>query len=151
MLAGAGGLLLLVFMFALDWYGGASRSGGSVNGWQALASLRWLLLVTIAVALWLVFAQTSRRAPAVPVTLSVIVAVLGILSTLALVYRVLIDPPAHRQAGAYLGLLAALGIAVAGWLSMRQEGIASQDERTDIPIVRPGPSRDPRISGDARS
>src|SRR5207237_9334281 len=58
--AGASAALLLVFMFALPWYGltsnlseTASHEGAptSWNGWNGLLSLRWLLLVTIVAAL----------------------------------------------------------------------------------------------------
>jgi hypothetical protein len=55
-----------------------------------------------------------------------------------LIYRVLIDPPPHEQAGAYLGLLSAVALAYGGYLSLRQEGIAPTDAPTEIPVVRPG-------------
>jgi cytochrome bd-type quinol oxidase subunit 2 len=137
MLAGASAVLLAIFMVGGKWYGGAGRTGGSLTGWQALTNLRWLLLVTILAAVGLVFAQVSRRAPAVPVTMSLIVMLLGIVTVVALIFRVLIDPPPHQQAGAYLGLLSALGIALGGYFSLRQEGIARRDAPNDIPIVRP--------------
>ena len=137
MLAGASAVLLTIFMVGGKWYAGSGRTGGSLTGWQALTDLRWLLLVAILSAVGLVFTQASRRAPAVPVTMSLIVMLLGIVVVVALIYRVLINPAPHQQAGAYLGLLSALGIAVGGYLSLRQEGIARRDERRDIPIVRP--------------
>ena len=63
---------------------------------------------------------------------------LGIVIVVALIYPSPDRPAADiEQAGAYLGLLSALGIAVGGYLSLRQEGVARQDERRDIPIVRP--------------
>ena len=134
LLAGAGGVLLLVFMLAVTWYGHGPRSR---SGWEALVDLRWLLAVTIAAAFGLVFAQATRRAPAVPSTMSMTVTILGVLSVLALIYRVLINPPAHEQAGAFLGLISAVALACGGYLSLRQEGIARRDEPTDIPVVRP--------------
>jgi hypothetical protein len=137
LLAGAGAVLLLVFMLALPWYGGAGRTGGSLTGWEALTNLRWLLVVTIAAALFLVFVQVTRRAPAIPVTTSMFVAILGLIGALALVYRVLINPGSHEQVGAYLGLVAAIGIAGGGYWSMRQEGISPKDAPADIPVVRP--------------
>ncbi len=137
MLAGASAVLLAIFMVGGKWYASAGSTAGSVTGWQALTDLRWLLLVAILAAVGLVFTQASRRAPAVPVTMSLIVMLLGIVAVVALIYRVLINPPPHLQAGAYLGLLSALGIAVGGYLSLRQEGVAHWDEPRDIPIVRP--------------
>ncbi|MBV8947981.1 MAG: hypothetical protein JO046_14290 [Solirubrobacterales bacterium] len=130
MLAGAGAVLLVVFLLAGPW-------AGSRSGWELLVSLRWLLALTIAAAFGLVLAQASRRAPAVPVTMSLLVTVLGAISALALIYRVLINPPAHQHAAAYLGLLSAIGLAYGGYLSMRKEGIADRDAPQDIPVVRP--------------
>jgi hypothetical protein len=134
-LAGVGAVLLLVFMLAVPWYG---QGDHSLTGWQALTILRWLMSVTIACALALTITQATRRSPAVPATLSVIVTVLGLLTVLALIYRVLIDAPADEQAGAYLGLLSALVLAYGGYASLRQEGIATRDARSDIPVIRPG-------------
>jgi uncharacterized membrane protein YoaK (UPF0700 family) len=138
LLAGASAVLLAILMVGVTWYGAASGNGGSRTGWQALTDLRWLLLVTIVAAVALVVVQASHRAPALPVTMSLVVMLLGIVTVLALVYRVLISPPPHQEVGAWLGLLSALGITVGGYLSLRQEGIARRDERRDIPIVRPG-------------
>jgi type II secretory pathway component PulM len=130
-LAGAGAVLLLVFLLAGKW-------AGSRSGWEALPSLRWFLALTIAAVVGLILTQATRRAPAVPVTMSLIVAVLGALSVLALIYRVLINPPDHQHAAAYLGLLSALALAYGGYLSLREEGIARRDAPAEIPVVRPG-------------
>ncbi|MFZ0383412.1 MAG: hypothetical protein WCD11_29320 [Solirubrobacteraceae bacterium] len=139
-LAGVGAVLLLVFMLAVKWYGHGDHS---LTGWQALTNLRWLVIVTIACALALTITQATRRSPAVPATLSVIVTVLGLITVLALIYRVLIDPLADEQVGAYLGLLSALVLAYGAYASLRQEGIATRDAPADIPVIRPG--------GDSRS
>jgi hypothetical protein len=137
-LAGASAVLLAILMVGGKWYGSASRTGGSLTGWQAHTDLRWLLLVTIVAAAGLVFTQATLRAPALPVTMSLVVMLLGIVTVLALIFRVLIDPPPHEQAGAYLALLSAIGIAFGGYFSLRQEGVARRDAPTNIPIVRPG-------------
>lgn len=129
-LAGAGAVLLVVFLLAGDW-------AGSRSGWEVLVSLRWLLALTIAAAFGLVLVQATRRAPAVPVTMSLFVTVLGAISVLAILYRVLISPPAHEHVPAYLGLLSAIGLAYGGYLSMRKEGIAARDAPQEIPVVRP--------------
>lgn len=134
-LATTAAVLLLVFTFAGKWYGTGSHAR---TGWQALTDLRWLVVVTVAVAFLLTIAQATRRAPAVPVTLSMVVTVIGLVNVLALIYRVLISHPGHEQAGAYLALLSAIGVAYGGFLSLRQEGVARRDAPTDIPLVRPG-------------
>jgi hypothetical protein len=135
LLAATGAVLLLVFLIAGKWYG---HGGRSRTGWAALTNLHWLLAVTIAAAFGLMLTQLIRRAPAVPVTMSMIVTVLGLISVLALIYRVLINPPAHEQGGAFLGLASAIALAYGGYLSLRQEGIARRDGPRDIPVVRPG-------------
>ena len=134
-LAGVGAVLLLVFMLAVKWYGHGEHS---LTGWQALTNLRWLVIITIACALALTFTQATRRSPAVPATLSVIVTVLGLITVLALIYRVLIDPLADEQVGAYLGLLSALVLAYGAYASLRQEGIATRDAPSEIPVIRHG-------------
>jgi hypothetical protein len=151
-IAGVGGVLLLVFMFALDWYGlGAKLAQGHAglpgatawDGWQELPVVRWLLLVTALSAILLAYFQATRAAPALPVALSVIVTVLGVLSTIALIVRVLIAVPAlpatgslDRLTGAYLGLAAAFAIACGGFASMRQEGGSDPATLGEIETLR---------------
>jgi hypothetical protein len=146
-IAGAGGLLLLGFLVLTSWYRVRSVRGASTTftGWQMLTASRWLVLVTIIVGLSLPYFQLTRRAPAIPVILSVIVTVLAAVTTLVLLYRVLINMPGTDgltdvRLGAYLGLLSALGIAVGGFLSVREEGIAPGDAPAEIPTVRAGGS-----------
>lgn len=144
---GTSAVVLLASMFWLKWYAlndvlartaatlGFSRS---VNGWHGLTSLRWLVLVTVLCALALVCFQASRRAPAIPVSLSVIVTVLSLLTVLALFYRVVIDVPGDqaRKAGAWLGLASAAALLYGAFLSLRTEGIAQRDGPTEIETVR---------------
>ncbi|MGI8714994.1 MAG: hypothetical protein ACR2NR_17795 [Solirubrobacteraceae bacterium] len=116
-LAGVGGLALLVFLFVLNWL----RSGGhNRHGWAAIPVLRWFLLVAALAALALAVTQATSRSPAVPVSLSVIVTVLGGLGTLLLIIRLLTTSDG-LCAGAFLGLVAVAGIAVGGFASMRRE------------------------------
>jgi hypothetical protein len=147
--AGLGGLVLLFSLFVTTWYGttgpisptaallGASTS---YNGWHALTDLRWLILITGALAIALAYFQATRRAPAIPVTLSVIVSVLALLTVLFLIYRVLINVPGpdsviDRKAGAYLGLISSLAILYGGFASLRQEGTLPSDGPAEIPTV----------------
>lgn len=151
LIAGGSGVLLLIFLFALKWYAvGASLSPTLANlgratswtGWSGLNHLRWFLLLTILAALALAFFQAAQRAPAIPVALSVIVTVLGVLSVLALIYRVVINPPSGsdvgQRPGAYLGLVAAAGIAYGGYRSMRAEAGTDLGPRGQIETVRIG-------------
>jgi hypothetical protein len=135
-IAGGSALALLVFLFVPEWYAlkgtfapTAANLGyhPSWNGWWGLAGVRYLALVTILVAFALVYFQAANRAPAVPVTLSMITTVLGVATLIAVLYRVLAGPPTDgslldQQAGAWLGLLASIGIAYGGFASLREEG-----------------------------
>jgi hypothetical protein len=148
-IAGISGLLLLVFMFALRWYQTKGVSDPTaallgfgvapLNGWDGLTTVRWLMLITGVLALALLWTQATRRAPAVPVTLSLFVMLLGGLTTLVLIYRVLINPPGgaliEQKAGPYLALAAAIGVAYGGYASLRQEGIAPSDGPQEIETV----------------
>jgi hypothetical protein len=116
-LAGASAVALLVFLFALNWL---TVGGHNLHGWVAIPVLRWLLLVTALTALMLTFTQATRPGPALPVSLSTVVTVLGALSTLLLTIR-LLTTSAGLCPGALLGLLAAIGIMVAAFDSLRRE------------------------------
>src|SRR5438270_62812 len=125
---GLGSVVLAVLLFGVGWYGLAGEAGrtasalgvsGSISGWDALPTLRWLVLVTILVGLGLAYFQAARAAPALPVSLSVIVTVLAILTALCLIYRVLISVPGpdslfDAQAGAYLALACSLLLIYGG-------------------------------------
>lgn len=147
------GVLLAAFTFLLKWYGPsgvlsptASTLGvTSVDGWNGLTSLRWLILLTILAALALGFLQAGRRTPAWPAMLSMFTMLLGGITALALIYRVLINPPGagdlvSQKAGAYLAIVAALGIACGGYISLREEGIAEGDAVPveDVKLPSPG-------------
>jgi hypothetical protein len=116
-LAGASALALLIFLFALNWL---TFSGHNRHGWEAIPVLRWVLLVTALTALVLAFTQATRSGPALPVSLSVIVTVLGALSGLLMIAR-LLTTSAGLCVGAFLGLLAVIGIAAGGFDSLRRE------------------------------
>ena len=127
-------LALLVCLLAIKWYRYAG--GVSLNGWHGLTHVRWLAVVAIVASLALAWLQATRRSPALPVTVSMIVTSLGGLLLLVLIYRVLINAPASREGGSFIGLAAAAGIFFGGYASMRTEGISSKDEPAEIETVR---------------
>jgi hypothetical protein len=141
---GAGAVVLLAAMLLLPWYtltlsshppGPIFLIPEQVDGWNGLHASHWLLLVTVLVALAAVFLQAQRRAPALPVTFAVFASILGGVSTIWLVVRVLIDPPGGRGIGGWIGLLGAAAIAYGGYASVRMEGIARVDAPTEIPTI----------------
>jgi hypothetical protein len=138
--AGVSAVLLFIFMF-FDWFGvEISGEGGSVSfgsgaggsAWDALDFIPIVLVVTIVIALVNVFLRLSDSEYEPPVSMNVVVAVLGGLSTLLILFRI-IDPPgfgtfggvsvdATLEFGIFLGLLTAIGIAFGGYRAMQEEG-----------------------------
>jgi hypothetical protein len=110
-------------------------------GWTGRRRLpvgRWLSLATAASALALPYAQATRRGPALPVALSVVVTTLGGATVVGLLGRVLVGARASSTLpGVYFGLLAALTTAGGGYWSMRQESgtdLAAFDELETITL-----------------
>jgi hypothetical protein len=147
-IVGGGAVVLAVALFLLSWYGVRSPltqtaslgTRTSYTGWESLSHVRWLVLITIIVGLALVWLQGTRPSPAWPVAFSVIAAVFALITTLALIYRVVINVPGEdslleAKAGAYVALAAAVAMVYGGYASMRKEGIAERDARTDIETV----------------
>lgn len=141
LIVGATALALLALMFLLPWYG-PTRAGlsgtGTVNGFHGLTHLRWLLLVTIAAGLVLVFVQATRPAPALPASMSVIVLVLAIPTSVWLIFRVLVDVPSFTEAkpAAYVGLGLALALTYGAYRSLREEDRPDPAREAAIPTVR---------------
>jgi hypothetical protein len=134
-IAGGGGGALIAALF-LDWYGGRSA-------WRALAALDVVLATLALVPLALVVVQATRRSPAVPVALSVLTVPAGALAVLLVAYRIA-DPPASGplgevHGGAWLGLAAAVIVAVGGYRSMRVERIPGVRAPTVQSLPAPPP------------
>ncbi len=128
-------LALLVVMFATEWYGVAGVPDPSAvrpavstaeNAWHGLTVTRWVLLATIVASVGAVVLHASQRQHGNKTDTSLVVAALGGLSAILLVYRVLIVLPAptrvvDQKLGAFLGLLCALGIAWGGYEAIREQ------------------------------
>jgi hypothetical protein len=146
--AAGGAIVLLAALFLVPWFrvaapGGVGSRAGlrvSLDGWQALTTTRWVLLLTIAACLLLVLLTVSRRAPAIPAVSSMVTCVLGGVSLLVLVYRIVDHPGLESRVGIYLGLVAVLAIGYGGYLSLRTESSPFGDPRS-IETVSPGPAR----------
>ncbi len=140
-IVGVSSLVLLVLMFAFPWYDGRVSGVPSQDGFHALTHLRWLVLITIAAGFALFYLQGARRGPALPVSFSVFVTVLGVLTSLWMIYRVLISPPSsttdyEQTVWAYIGLLAVLVLTYGGFRSMREEDKPDPVRNEAIDTVR---------------
>ena len=125
LLAGAGGLALVASLFA-GWYEVPGSAGGG-TAWQAFSVLDIVLALLALVPLALVVLQATRDSPALPVAFSVFSTVAGALAVLLIAYRILNQPGPNDavevDAGAWIGLAAAIAIAAGGARSMRVEAM----------------------------
>jgi hypothetical protein len=171
LVAGACGVLLLVVTF-LPWYEIGGNVQGAVgrelrllaasrgldlsrNAWQAFSVLDIVLFVTAMAAVGLLALAVAQRSVALPVAISVLVALLGAVAAVLVLIR-LIDPPGLTlssgvpvsstavgvRAWAYVGLALCGGIALGGFLAMADEGtdlIDASAVREATP-VRPVPA-----------
>jgi hypothetical protein len=106
-----------------------SRRSGletTASAWHVLNTIRWFMLLAILVALGSVVLHATQRAHGTKTDTSVVVAGVGTITAVLLGYRVLIDLPhpssvVDIKIGAYLGLLATIGIALGGYDSIREQ------------------------------
>ena len=98
-------LALLVIMFATEWYGVAGVPDPSAvrpavstaeNAWHGLTVTRWVLLATIVASVGAVVLHASQRAHGNKTDTSLVVAALGALSAVLLIWRVLIVLPGRQ-------------------------------------------------------
>jgi hypothetical protein len=159
LIAAVSGVALFIIMF-LSWFGGSIEVEGvgevdlglaeavgvdtTFNAWQAFDFIDIVLLVTVIVAVGLAVMASAGTSPNLPVAASALTAGFGIFSTLLILYRI-IDTPfgAGREYGVYLGLIAAAGIAIGGWLAMQEEGTTFTGEADRFGDRYGGPGEPP--------
>lgn len=139
-IAGASAIALVVFMF-FPWYGRTAAAfpdavgfGVSLTAWRSFGILDIVLLAIAAFVVAVAFFEASgNRRMDMPIPASTLVAALGILAIILIAYR-LIEPPfdLERRYGIYLGLLAAIGIAVGGRLAMGERRETFADARDTV-------------------
>ncbi len=146
--AGVSGILLILFMFVFKWFGLKFAGGagvfdvaveGSRNAWGSYGFIDIVLFITALAAIGLALLAASESEMGLPVAASAIVAGLGILSVVLVVISI-ISPPDFgvdlsgtgvdhtRKIGAFLGLIAAAGVAVGGYMAMQEEGTSFGSE-----------------------
>jgi hypothetical protein len=142
-IAGVSAVLLFVFMF-FDWYGVSISGGGQSfgvegggNAWNALDFIPIILLITIVAAVANALNEASDSGIEPPVYGGTVVAVLGIVSTLLILFRIVFTPEfasfggvtaeGSVKLGIFLGLIAAAGIAYGGYRAMQEEGTSFGD------------------------
>lgn len=144
-IAGVSSIVLFIFMF-FDWFtvevsGGnslvfASASAGG-SAWDALDFIPIVLVVTVVAALGVAALRLTDSAYEPPISGNSIVAILGAISFLLILYRI-IDPPGAGSVpglsidvspafGIFVSLVAAAGIAYGGYKAMQEEGVTFSD------------------------
>lgn len=149
-------ILLFVFMF-FDWFGveisgpGGTTSFPEAGGGSAWDALDFIPIVLLAVVIVTLVAAGLRLAEAdfePPVPANAVIAVLGGLAVLLILFRIAFPPSfgefggisvdATRQLGIFLGLLAAIGIGYGGYKAMEEEGLTFSDVADDLSGGRRG-------------
>jgi len=152
LLAGAAGLLLVLSLF-LDWFSTSEEAAVAeaeavelkASAWTQFAVTDILFLLVGLAGIGLAVVTVARRAPALPVAAAVITTAVGILAVLLWLYRVSLNEPGPNELveidpGAWIGLLAIVGVAAGGWLTMADERTRATPPPTDVE-VRPAPPR----------
>lgn len=152
-------VVLLVLMLVVAWYGvdgipGRAGSPARVvtteTGWEGLTGVRWLVLLTVLVALASVGVHAVRPPRQAVAGLRLVLLILGGATAALLVLRVLIDLPdsdrvVDQKLGALLGMAAGLGIVYGAGQAIREQrarlaaGTLSGDAgRTEPGTATPG-------------
>ncbi|HWJ43045.1 MAG TPA: hypothetical protein VNR67_06400 [Solirubrobacterales bacterium] len=136
-IAGGSAVLLFIFMF-FDWFKVDISSGDGLfsvsaggNAWEVFSWIDLFLLLTVIATIAVVVIRVSDAIVEPSFSINAAVAILGGLSVLFVLYRI-IDPPIDtgdlpgvdvgRAIGVYLGLLAAAGITYGSYRAMQEEG-----------------------------
>jgi hypothetical protein len=151
-------------MFIFDWFGPKGATDlGPTNAWQSYGLTDIILFITALIAIAMAVTAASDGALGLPVALSAILTALGIISVILVIISI-ISPPNYDvpgvlgggeidtsvKIGVFLGLIAAIGVTVGGWLAMQEEGasFAGEADRfrgggTGGPGASPPPSSNP--------
>jgi hypothetical protein len=140
--AAAGGVLLIVSLF-LDWYGGASVGGSlpaglpsgfsdltqnapkapSVDGWDSLGFIDYVLLLTGLVALKQGGIRVAGLRGRLGIPISAVTTGLGGIAMTLVIWRIC-DPVADGdlKVGIFLALIGSAAVGMGGYLAARADG-----------------------------
>jgi hypothetical protein len=103
----------------LPWY---SAGGENATAWQAFSVVDIFIAAAVVAALSVGVCVLFRISVSYPVAGSTVTALFGAIALVLIAYR-LVDPPGSDldlEAGAWLGLVAAAGVALGGYLGMQE-------------------------------
>ena len=158
-IAGASGIALILIMFIFSWYGvevgGESVPDSGANAWEVFSFVDIVLFLTAAAAIGLALISASQTDVGLPVAASAVVAGLGILSVVLVVYRIIdtpgdlgafaeaLDVSVSRKIGVWLGLIATIGVAYGGWQAMQEEETSFGERGDRLTEPDEGPAAPP--------
>lgn len=138
-IAAGSAIALFIFMF-FDWFSvDVSGTGGLVgiseggNAWDWLDVIPIFLLIAIVAAVGVAVVRLTDAAFEPEISINAVVALLGGLAVLLILYRI-VDTPGTSGSyggvsvdvspalGIFLGLIAAVGVAYGGYRAMTEEG-----------------------------
>ena len=136
--AGGAGAALILVMFLFAWYGFDVPDANGLDAFDAYSD--WVnIILVLASFSGISLALFGSHMARVPISLSVITTVLGGLSAI-LIFIYILSPPdlglageaafdfeLSREFGVWLGLLAAIGIGIGGYMTMQEEGTSFAD------------------------
>lgn len=166
-IAAVSAIALLLIMFIFSWFGLDAQGGidlGGANAWESFGLIDLILFITVVAAIALAAMRANAQSVELPVSPAAIVAGLGILSVILVLFRI-ISPPdfglgdlidvggneVTRKIGVFLGLIAAGGVAYGGYEAMQEQGTSFAAERDRLqtredappPPAAPGPGGPP--------
>jgi hypothetical protein len=138
MVAGIAGIALFVFLF-FDWFGAGVEGfdTGGVSGWDGLGTdVTGFIVFLAAVAgpALALLAMLGQRLN-LPAPRGAGTAALGLLAAAIIVWRIFANP-GDLKVGLFLGLAAAVALAVGALMALREDGIEAL-----APPSGPGPAR----------
>jgi hypothetical protein len=125
-IAGASGLLLLVSLF-LPWY---SAGAQDLTAWQAMAVDDLLIAAAALVAVGAAVVVAMPRLAGFSVAAMTLGSLPGLIALVLVVFRLASPAPeadASLAVGAWLGLLAVVGVVAGCWVGARDEGPARRN------------------------
>jgi hypothetical protein len=160
-IAGISAILLFIFMF-FDWFSvdvSTSAGGFTVSGsaggsaWDALDVIPVFLMLAIIAAVGVAVVRLTDALFEPSFSLNAVVAALGGLAVILILYRIINTPDAGSAPGVsvdvsptigiFLGLIAAAGIAYGGYRAMQEEGASFADVGDRLSSGGRGPTPPP--------
>jgi hypothetical protein len=149
LIAAVGGIVLLIALLFLNWYGvggsvetpfGDFSVGADFGAWDGqgfLGTLANLVILAAGIAaVGLALLTATSRTVALPVAASALTAGLGIAAVAMILMRLLFQPGPNDivdlKFGIFVALVGAVAVAFGGWQSMQEEGTTFSEARDQL-------------------